>query len=541
MTTKPKLSLSRSEVGSVSSGQHTSQTVPAAQLSSSTSPLEHAIAGTHEDKSSELSFDYQLRVFPDTARHFGLPVSTAHSARKYQGEVSSVPKDHVALDAEEGNTKSGCDVPGDADPRKSTEVDHNRQLAGDRLRIQLPQIVPDGASLSLTSGEHSATPGFQASEIRKIQQEITRRRRRNLWFLFVRLALFVGVPTAVAGWYYFLVATPMYATNSEFVIQQAESQGGSGLGSLLSGTPMTIQQDSISVQSFLLSREAFHRLDAEEGFTAHFSSSEIDPIRRLGPDVLSEDAYALYKNMVQVAYDPTEGLLKMEVVAADPQVSQRFSEVLIGYAENRVDALTQRVREDAMQGARASYEEAEARRAEALQTWLELQQELEIVDPIGETSVKTNQIAQLEGQRQQLKLELQARLSVQRPNQAQVEALENQISSIEALVAELRRDLTAASADGASLASKNTELRLAEENYGFQTAMVQQALQQMETARIEANRQVRYLETGVAPIAPDKPTYPRAFENTAVVFLLFSGIYLMISITVSILREQASA
>jgi capsular polysaccharide transport system permease protein len=62
-----------------------------------------------------------------------------------------------------------------------------------------------------------------------------------------------------------------------------------------------------------------------------------------------------------------------------------------------------------------------------------------------------------------------------------------------------------------------------------------------EPARQEADRQVRYLSMGVEPVAPDEATYPRAFENTLVSLLIFAGIYLMISLTVSILREQVSS
>ena len=98
-----------------------------------------------------------------------------------------------------------------------------------------------------------------------------------------------------------------------------------------------------------------------------------------------------------------------------------------------------------------------------------------------------------------------------------------------------------APSDNGSIASRNTELRLAEENYNFQTVLVQQALAQMEAAQIEANRQVRYLSLGVEPVAPDEATYPRVFENTALAFMIFAGIYLMISLTASILREQVTA
>jgi capsular polysaccharide transport system permease protein len=72
-------------------------------------------------------------------------------------------------------------------------------------------------------------------------------------------------------------------------------------------------------------------------------------------------------------------------------------------------------------------------------------------------------------------------------------------------------------------------------------AMLTQSLQQMETARVEANRQSLYLSIGVNPTAPDEATYPRSLENTLLAFLIFSGIYLMVSMTASILREQVSA
>jgi len=68
-----------------------------------------------------------------------------------------------------------------------------------------------------------------------------------------------------------------------------------------------------------------------------------------------------------------------------------------------------------------------------------------------------------------------------------------------------------------------------------------QSVQSMETARSDANRQTRYLSVSVNPVPPDEPTYPRAFENTVVALLIFAGIYLMISMTAAILREQVAS
>ena len=89
--------------------------------------------------------------------------------------------------------------------------------------------------------------------------------------------------------------------------------------------------------------------------------------------------------------------------------------------------------------------------------------------------------------------------------------------------------------------AQNAQLREAEENYASALINFEAARTQMDTAQIEANKQVRYLSVSVSPIAPDVPTYPKSFENTVLAFLIFSGIYLMISLTASILREQVSA
>ena len=88
--------------------------------------------------------------------------------------------------------------------------------------------------------------------------------------MFTRLAFFVLLPTLMAGYYYFAMATKFYATRAEFVIQQADQPAG-GLGGLFSGTGMATSQDSITVQSYLQSRDAMLRLDQELGFKAHFS------------------------------------------------------------------------------------------------------------------------------------------------------------------------------------------------------------------------------------------------------------------------------
>ena len=409
-----------------------------------------------------------------------------------------------------------------------------------RQRMQLPETVPNPDNRNLPSTEVSPAAA-RAKEIQKIQRDIAKRRRRKMALLVTRLAFFVFLPTILAGWYYYMVATPMYATKSEFLIQQAEAQGAGGLGGMFGSSQIATVQDSIAVQGYLQSREAMLRLDGDASFRAHFSSPNIDILQRLSPDASAEEAYSLFQRYVKIGYDPTEGIVKMEVVAADPQTSQDYSQRLIGYAEERVDSITQRVREDAMRGARDSYEEAEANREAALTRMTQLQEELGVLDPTAASTELQARLTSLENMILEKQLELASLLDNRRPNQARVEGTQGEIRRLQQARDDVRAQMTSSGAGSANQARKNAELRAAEEDYQTRTLLLQEALQQLETARIEAGRQVRYLSLGVSPIAPDEATYPRAFENTILAFLIFSGIYLMISLTASILREQVSS
>jgi capsular polysaccharide transport system permease protein len=231
----------------------------------------------------------------------------------------------------------------------------------------------------------------------------------------------------------------------------------------------------------------------------------------------------------------------MEVVAADPQVAAEWARQLVTYAEEQVDHLTQRLRADQMTDAQEGYEKAEANLTAAQRRLVELQESFKVISGEAEVGLLTSQIASLESQLTTERIGLTQIESNATPNQARVDAVRQRITSLEAEIALLRNKMTAGNTDESSLAQVQSELQLAQADVATRQMLLAQALQSMETARIEANRQVRYLSLAVSPTATDAPAYPRAFENTLVTLLIMLGIYLMVSMTAAILREQVSA
>jgi len=379
-------------------------------------------------------------------------------------------------------------------------------------------------------------------EISNIQKGIARRRQRKFILVAMRMAFFVALPTFLTGNYFYNYATEMYEIETQMVIQKADGGGGGGgLGGLLAGTGLANSEDSTIVQGFLTSREAMLKLDEELGFIAHFQQEFIDEIQRLPADASLEDAFKKYKKFVQIGFDPTEGVIRMSIIALDPQTGTDFSRALIRLAEERVDKLAAPVRADQMRGAIQSYDDAEQNVLNAQETVLDLQQRRGILSADAEISAQMGIIGSLEVQLESRRLSLAEINANAQPNTARANVISAEIGRLTDRVAELRLKLTGGGDSTISLARVSGELRIAETDLSMRQVLLQQALTQLETARIEANRQTRYLSLGVAPIAPDVPTHPRKLENTAMSFAIFLGLYIFISLTVSILREQLSA
>ncbi len=410
--------------------------------------------------------------------------------------------------------------------------------AQDNIKIHLPQTTRD--SQKNLPGPELSPAERREYEIGQIQKDIARRRRRKLAGLFARLTVFVFIPTFIVGYYFYRVATPMYASDSVFSILQADG-GGASFGGFLAGTQFATAQDSVSTQEFLESKDALERLERDVGFTEFFRQDWIDPIQRLPADATLEETYKLYKRMITIGYDPSDGVIRMEVAAPSPEIAVDLSRRLISYAEETINGLTELKREDQMRDALASFEAAQEARRQAQEDLIELQLQGAILDPQSVIASLRGRIDQFEFELQDKELQLAALLDNTRPNQAKVDGTRADIARLQAVLDELNAEMLDVSAGENSLARLSVRIQMAQADLAARDMMLQTAMQQMEATRTEANRKVRYLTVSVNPVASQEPSYPRKFENTILAFLLFAGIYLMISLTASVLREQVSS
>ena len=173
-----------------------------------------------------------------------------------------------------------------------------------------------------------------------------------------------------------------------------------------------------------------------------------------------------------------------------------------------------------------------------IMAYLEKPDEGAILDPEGKITSLRSQINNIEVQLQEKELQLAALLDNNRPNRAKVEGAQGDVRRFRALLDRFNDQMTNASQGENSLAELAAQIQLAQADVVTRDMLLASALEHLEQTRREAASQARYLTKSSEPVLSQDLSYPRKFENTILAFLVFAGIYLMISLTASILREQ---
>ena len=102
----------------------------------------------------------------------------------------------------------------------------------------------------------AADVGVRPRAGRRIRQLF---RSQNPWFWAI-----VGLPTLVAGVYYFAIASDLYLSEAKFIVRSPKQVQTSSIGALIQSTGLArAVDDTAVVEDFIMSRDAVRRLEQE--------------------------------------------------------------------------------------------------------------------------------------------------------------------------------------------------------------------------------------------------------------------------------------
>jgi capsular polysaccharide transport system permease protein len=330
-------------------------------------------------------------------------------------------------------------------------------------------------------------------------------RSLNIWFWAI-----VGVPTLIAGVYYFAIASDLYLSEAKFIVRSPKQVQASGLGALLQSTGLSrAADDTAAVQDFVMSRDAVRKLKLKNDLVAVLSRPEGDFVTRF-PGILFwrkdfEALFSRYDHFVSVETDTTTGVTSLHVKAYRPEDAHTLASALLTYSEQLINELNDRARRDALETARREVDGAEQRIARIQSELTAYRVKQKMLDPKSASTSVLELIGQMTAAQTNARAQLSELLN-NSPNSPQIPLVKTRIASLDKLIAEERAKL---SGETDSVVATLTEYERLNLQHELAEKALASAFTSLEAARIEAQRQQLYLETIAQPNLADYPLYPK--------------------------------
>jgi len=349
----------------------------------------------------------------------------------------------------------------------------------------------------------------------------------------------VALPTLLAIIYYGLIASDVYISESSFIVRSPQ-QSTSLLGEVFKGAGFArAQDDSYTVQNFILSRDALKGLEEELPMKKIFSDSSIDTINRFSGfnwDESFEHFFKYYnKKIVDVQLDSGSSITSLSVRAFTSEDAYRINQRLLELSEKLVNQLNERGQKDMISFSMREVEEAGDKAKEAALKLEQYRNENGVLDPEKESVIPQQEIAKLEEELVSIQTQI-AQLETLAANSPQLPTLRQRAGLLDK---EITKETSRIAGSGTnSLASKANEYRRLALEKDFADKMLASAMSGLEQTRNEAQRKQLYLERIVQPSKPDAPGEPKRLKSIFVVLIISLVIWGILSLLVVGIKEH---
>jgi capsular polysaccharide transport system permease protein len=368
---------------------------------------------------------------------------------------------------------------------------------------------------------------IEAIDHETLQEVVRKSERQSLLVKHRWFALFVGLPTLLAIIYYGFIASPIYVSESKFIIKAPGEKGvpSLSLASLIQSSGSSSgKEQTQEVLEYVRSRNALRDVENTIGFRSRYSDRGADILTKFPQpfqDGSFENLYRYYSDTVSANMDQESGLATIEVQALTPQDAYKINGKLLDLSEQFVNRLNARAETRAIAEAEERVATAEARVANARVALSAYQNQQDLIDPAKQATGVLDVSNKLTADQAALgaQLELMRRVA---PRNPAIPALRSRIIAIQRQIA---AQTGRAVGTPTGIASKLASYEKLSAEQEFATQMLTAADAALEQARAEAQKQQFYLERVVEPGLPDAPTLPHRLKKILVMFASAISLY----------------
>lgn len=392
-------------------------------------------------------------------------------------------------------------------------------------------IDPEPNVVKLTSGN----PSFDKTKIRP--QKI-RRYWLALSFIFLVLA-----PIGLGVYYYIYVASDRYVSGAGFSVRGVNSGGSlDGIGALTGlASAGSTTSDSYIVLEYLKGRNIVERLLSEMDLRTAYNHSSIDPISKMKDNIEIEDFVLYWEGKIETSFNSTSGIVTFDVQAFNAEDAYKIANLVLKYTQDLVNKLSADARQDSVRFATIEVKNAEERLHQELKSIRDFRERESSINPEASAQLDIELITTIKGKLIDISARIAALKNSVADNAPSMVDLRRQAAALEEQISERTLRIGLGSSDSnfdiSSLLATYETLVLEKE---FAQKSYASALSSMEKARVEADRQQKYLAVYRLPDLPQSAIYPQRYINILMLIVLILCLWGIATLIAYSIRDHLS-
>jgi len=360
-------------------------------------------------------------------------------------------------------------------------------------------------------------------------------RKKNALFLAV-----VIIPTIISAIYFGIFASDIYVSESRFVVKAPKQAASDGVGLLLQSAGFNNANDELyTTADYIMSRSALQQLNKDGAVVAAYTAPSISVFDRFNPLGLNESFEKLFKyylGHVQVTSDSRSAISTLVVRAYSSKDAFKLNSRLLELAEEMVNRLNIRGREDLIKYAQAEVEAAKQKARAASLALAAYRNKEGVVDPQQQAAIQLQMVSKLQDELITVKSQL-IQLRAFTPENPQIPVLEKRTRF---LSQEIYKQTAQVAGDNKSLAAAAVEYQRLQLENGFAERQLAGAMASLQEAQNEARRKQVYVERIVNPNHPDGALEPRRLRGIFATFVIGMIAWGILSLLLAGVREHQS-
>lgn len=360
-------------------------------------------------------------------------------------------------------------------------------------------------------------------------------RKKNWLFLAV-----VIIPTVLSTLYFGIFASDVYISESRFVVKAPKQAAIDGVGLLLQSAGFNNANEEVyTTNDYILSRSALQQLNRDGAVTAAYSSKSISVFDRFNPwgwNGSFEKLFKYYIDHVQISSDSRSAISTLVVRAYTSQDALRLNGRLLVLAEDMVNRLNARGREDLIRYAQSEVDAAEQHARKASLALAAYRNQKGVVDPQQQAAIQLQMVSKLQDELITVKSQL-IQLRAFTPENPQIPVLQKRARI---LSEEIYEQTGRVAGSNKSLAAAAVEYQRLQLENGFAERQLAVAMASLQEARNEARRKQVYVERIVNPNRPDSALEPRRLRGILATFVVGLIAWGILSLLLAGVREHQS-